>query len=115
MIRLAAWARPAPYNSRRPAPTGADVMPRFRPHFPAPGLDGVPLSLETVRLLLTDVTAPRHFFTGPALRLAFRHLPAEESAWEVFQGRLIDPAHTRQKATFEAWNVHHVQQDGLSA
>ena len=25
--------------------------------------------------------------------------------WEIFQGRLLDPAHTRQRAVFEVWNV----------
>jgi hypothetical protein len=87
-------------------------MFRFRPPSAAPGLSGVPLALETVRSLLDDMTAPRHFFTGPGLGLAWQHLPMEESAWEVFQGRLLDPAHTREKATFEVWNIHQVQ-DGV--
>jgi hypothetical protein len=90
-------------------------MPRFRSAAAVPGLTGVPLTLETVRRLLDDVLAPRHFFTGPSLRLEFTHVEGEESAWEIFQGRLLDPAHTRQRAVFEAWNVHQVVDGGLSA
>jgi hypothetical protein len=49
---------------------------------------------------------PEHFFVGPDLALEWEHVAAEELVWEVFQGRLLDPAHTRQKCTFEAWNVY---------
>jgi hypothetical protein len=89
-------------------------MLRFRAAMAVPGLTGIPINLETVRGLLDDVLAPRHFFTGPSLRLEFRHVAAEESAWEIFQGRLLDAAHTRQRAFFEAWNVHQVVDGSLS-
>src|SRR5262249_42746091 len=72
------------------------------------GLCDTPLSPETVRWLAGEVTRPCHFFTGPNLRLEWEHCPHEESVWEVFQGRLLDPAHTRQRRTFEAWNVYQL-------
>ena len=37
---------------------------------------------------------------GPTL--AAEHLRSEEQRWEVFQGRLLDPAHTREVKDFEA-------------
>ena len=61
-----------------------------------------------------EVTRPCHFFTGPNLRLEWEHPPEEESVWEVFQGRLLDPAHTRQRRTFEAWNVYQLTDEGRS-
>src|SRR5262249_4214621 len=61
-----------------------------------------------------EVTRPCHFFTGPNLRLEWEHCPHEESVWEVFQGRLLDPAHTRQRRTFEAWNVYQLTDKGRS-
>src|SRR4051812_28978839 len=90
-------------------------MPRFRPRSPADsGLCDTPLSAETVRWLCGEVTRPCHFFTGPNLRLEGEHDTDEESVWEVFQGRLLDPAHTRQRRTFEAWNVYQLTDAGRS-
>jgi hypothetical protein len=87
---------------------------RFRPPDGAGTLAGVPLTAEAVRRLLADVIAPRHFFIGSSVQLHWQHVPGEECSWEVFQGRLLDPVHTRRQATFESWNVHLVE-DGLSA
>ena len=90
-------------------------MPRFRPRSPeSSGLCDTPLSPETVRWLAGEVTRPCHFFTEPNLRLEWEHCPHEESVWEVFQGRLLDPAHTRQRRTFEAWNLWHHTAEGRS-
>ncbi|NJO13462.1 MAG: hypothetical protein HC872_08355, partial [Gammaproteobacteria bacterium] len=44
----------------------------------------------------------------------WEHNPAETTRWEVFQGRLLDPAHTREEATFESWNIHHEIEGALS-
>ncbi len=83
-------------------------MPRFRP--PDPALVGVPLDLDHVREVLTDVLDLRHFFIPSLLQLEINDQPAEECSWEIFQGRLLDPAHTRQRATFESWNVYQIQE-----
>ena len=74
-------------------------MPRFRPP-PVIAALGPP-SLDTLRCLLAEVLRPAHFFLGPDIDLTFEHLQREEVSWEIFQGRLLDPAHTRQKAIFE--------------
>src|SRR5262249_7029263 len=39
----------------------------------------------------------------------------EEVPWEVFQGRLLDRAHTRLTQAFEAWNLFRVDDRGRSA
>jgi hypothetical protein len=49
------------------------------------------------------------------LQLEWKHLPAEETSWEVFRGHLLDPAHTRQRRTFESWNVYQTSPEGRSA
>ena len=90
-------------------------MPRFRPRSSADSsLRDTPLSPETIRWLAADVTRLCHFCTSPHLRLEGEHRPSEESVWEIFQGRLLDPAHTRQRRTFEAWNIWQIIDDGRS-
>lgn len=89
-------------------------MPRFRPHNPSVPRSTAPPSLADVRRLIADAVRPGHFFVGPATRLEWDHDPAEEISWEVFRGRLLDPAHTRQRRTFEAWNVYLIA-DGTRA
>jgi hypothetical protein len=63
------------------------------------------LSLDTVRHIAEQLTRPVRFFMGRTLQLDWGHVPAEEEVWEVFQGRLLDPVHSRQRCTFESWNV----------
>ena len=57
--------------------------------------------------LAARLLSPRRLF-APGLALTFRHDPAERLAWEVFHGRLLDPAHTRQRRTFESWGLYAV-------
>ncbi len=81
-------------------------MLRYRPQrSPAVGRP-VALTPEVVRAAIADALLPVHFFTGPHTTLEWEQLPAEETVWEVFQGRLLDRAHTRRQRTFEAWNVY---------
>ena len=86
-------------------------MPRFRPRSAADVLCDVPLSAETVRWLCGDVTRPCHFFVGPGLRLQWEYQESDECVWEIFQGRLLDPAHTRERRAFETWNIYQVADD----
>ena len=67
-------------------------MLRFRSSLPA---SPVPLSDDSVRRLAEGVLAPGHFFTGPGVRLEWEHKAAQETAWEVFHGRLVDRAFDR--------------------
>jgi len=48
---------------------------------------------------------PAHFFLAANLTLEWQHVPTEDQIWEIFQGRLLDPAHTRERRSFEAWNI----------
>jgi hypothetical protein len=64
------------------------------------------LSLDDVRHTAESLTRLWRFFTGRTLRLGWSHVPAAEEVWEVFQGRLLDPVHSRQRCSFESWNVH---------
>src|SRR5262245_20857332 len=82
-------------------------MPRFRS--PDPALAGVPVTPAGVRSLLADVLRLGHFYAGPALQLQAEQHPAEDISWEIFQGRFLDPAHTRQRATLESWSIYAVQ------
>jgi hypothetical protein len=83
------------------------------PHRARPCPEGqpppAPLTPETIREVIADALLPVHFFAAPPLNLEREHLPAEEIPWEIFQGRLLDRAQTRQRKTFEAWNVHAVE------
>ena len=64
----------------------------------------MPLSLDDARRLADERLQPGRFF-APGRSLACRHVAAETSRWEVFQGRLLDHTQTRQEATLEAWNL----------
>jgi hypothetical protein len=87
-------------------------MPRFRA--PDPQIEPRPIAPETVAALLTEMWAPAHFFTGPGLLLGWSCEAHEEIVWEVFRGRLLDPAHTRQRRRFIAWNLYAVTAAGRS-
>lgn len=89
-------------------------MPRFREPMFRPETTE-PLSPEAVRRLAAEVLAPAHFFTAPGLCLEGEHVAREELAWEIFRGRLLDTAHTRQRCAFEAWNAYRVGAEGRSA
>ncbi|MCI0460828.1 MAG: hypothetical protein L0Z62_28095 [Gemmataceae bacterium] len=71
----------------------------------SPGL----LRSEESRHVVANVMLAAHFSLSPALRLEWEHLPTEEIRWEIFQGRLLDHAQTRQTRTFESWNVYAVE------
>ena len=73
-----------------------------------------PMTVEVVRQVAADVTRPAHCYIGPELELEWEHAEHEEGSWEVFRGRLLDPAHTRQRRTFEAWNVYQRAPAGRS-
>src|SRR5689334_23034931 len=81
-------------------------MVRFRvPPVPAVA---TPLSLNRVSSLCTELLRPAHLFMGPGLEVAQEHVEREDISWEVFRGRLLDPAHTRQRCSFEAWNLYQL-------
>jgi hypothetical protein len=65
--------------------------------------------------VVAEALRPAHFFARGGTRLEWDHVAAGEVAWEVFRGRLLDPAHTRERRTFEAWNVYALAEGGRSA
>jgi hypothetical protein len=64
-----------------------------------------------VRRLAAEAFRPAHFFVTPTLAVEWRHAEAEEAFWEVFQGRLLDPAHSRARRTFETWGLFQLGAD----
>ncbi len=91
-------------------------MPPFRSlpatAFPSPVPEGLPV--EVARRVAGEVIRPAHFFAGPGPELEWEHAEQEEISWEVFRGRLMGPAHTRQRRRFEAWNVYCRRPEGRS-
>lgn len=71
--------------------------------------------LATVRAIIAECLRPAHFFVRPPLELAWEHVDTEELTWEIFHGRLLDAAQTRQKQTFEAWNLFAIGPEGRAA
>jgi hypothetical protein len=66
-------------------------------------------SLDEIPALAQDLLSHRHFVRK--VRLTCASCRAERTRWEVFQGRLLDPAHTRQERTFASWDLHQVIDD----
>src|SRR3954462_5367598 len=61
-------------------------------------------TIERARTAIASALEPGHFFASLGqLRIEERH--QESWRWEVFRGHLLDPAHTRETALFDAWNV----------
>ncbi len=67
------------------------------------------LTLEKVREAVVAVIAPGNFFVGNGLDLEWEHRDTEDLDWEVYKGRLLDRTQTRQRCTFEAWNLFAVE------
>lgn len=86
-------------------------MIRFRPRPSDAGSSKSP----DVRALIGEVLAPGHFFAASTIGLAWEPARPEETSWEIYQGRLLDPAHTTQRRTFEAWNLFQVEDGARSA
>src|SRR6516225_974067 len=74
----------------------------------------MPLPLDEIRSVIADAVAPRHFFIGDGLELEWEHAPAENIPWEIYKGRLLDASQTRERRTFEAWNIYSIDEFGRS-
>lgn len=48
---------------------------------------------------------PGCFFVAPPAALRIEQVADESVRWEIFQGTLLDPAHTRQTQRFAAWHL----------
>jgi hypothetical protein len=78
-------------------------MLRFRDHWP--GIVEAPLTAEEVRRLASSCLSPGQFVVGPGCCLVEEQCEGVEQRWELFRGRLLDPAHTRRVETFDEWNL----------
>jgi hypothetical protein len=65
-----------------------------------------PLGLPEIQAAIEDAILPAHFYERVPGRLSWEHRAQEESAWEIFQGRLLDARQTRNIETFEAWSIY---------
>ena len=85
-------------------------MPSFRPL-------GLPqaLPLEAAVRIAAEVLRPEHFYVRSDLTLEWDHTEKEETSWEIFHGRLLDPAHTRERRAFETWGVYQREAADRSA
>jgi hypothetical protein len=72
------------------------------------------IPLNEVRKLIAEVLRPGHFFIGKAAALEWQQQTNEQVPWEVYRGRLLDPAHTRLRQAFESWNVFWIDEQGRS-
>jgi hypothetical protein len=68
---------------------------------------------DDVRRLLDRCTTPASFFLASSADLEWEH-QVEEIPWEIYKGRLLEPAHSRSGRRFEAWNVHWVEDGSRS-
>jgi hypothetical protein len=68
-----------------------------------------------VPLLINRALEPGNFLVRPDLTLLWKQPVLEEIAWEVFRGRLLDSAHTRQTQRFTSWNVFVMERDEPAA
>jgi hypothetical protein len=93
-------------------------MPRFRDRQRPPegsATSALAPSLDQVRRLAADALRPAQFYLGNGLTVELEHQVREEVSWEIYRGRLLDPAHTARRHVFEAWNLFLINENGRSA
>src|SRR5262249_11367530 len=61
---------------------------------------------DEVRQVIAAVFHPGHFFVAPPHDLSLEYVDEEDTAWEIFRGRLLPPTHTRQRRQFSAWKLY---------
>src|SRR5262249_40121862 len=71
--------------------------------------------VDQVRRIIGRVLSPAHFFVAGPTTLEWDHPDVEELPWEIFHGHLLDGSQTRQRQTFESWNIYRVDTGGRSA
>ena len=77
--------------------------------------DSWPHLANTLPEIVDAVLSPGHFYITPGFSLEWERVAARPQRWELFRGRLVDAAHTRQEKTFEEWNVYLIEQGTRSA
>src|SRR5436305_10827164 len=72
------------------------------------------MSFSALNDIVREAFDSRRFFVANGLALDWHDGP-EEIAWEIFHGRLLDPAHTRERRRFHAWSVYRLTNGTRSA
>lgn len=85
-------------------------MPCFRTQLAQS--DSNPLDEQRIAEACATATYPVNFFVASPQRLEFEHLAHEELFWEIFHGRLLDGSQTRERRSFESWNVYLLEATG---
>ncbi len=85
----------------------------FRPGIAEPAMTE-PWEVLAVAELIDGAMQPGHFLAAADVSLEWIAAKAEETAWEIFRGRLLDPAQTRERRTFVAWGVFERDGDTLA-
>lgn len=67
-----------------------------------------PLELLDIANVIDDAMRPGHFFVAPSICTRWIAARSETIAWEIFRGRLVDTAHTREQRTFLSWHILEV-------
>ena len=71
-----------------------------------------PEQLAAIRVAVAEALHPSHFLVSKRLTLEWAQPGEEEIVWEVFQGRLLDASQTRNRQTFESWNLFQIAAHG---
>jgi len=61
--------------------------------------------LEQIQAIIVEVIRLDHLFVSQPATPRWEYSAMEDVPWEIFRGRLLDPAHTRERRTFIAWNL----------
>lgn len=73
----------------------------------------IPIAAEHAQI--AECLRPCHFYAAHGLDLLWQVPVDEEISWEIFRGRLLDPAHTRQTRRFRSWNIFQLEEGTCSS
>lgn len=62
--------------------------------------------ISQIPQIIDEVFRPGHFYVADNFPVHWQFDRSQEIAWEVFRGRLLPAAQTRQRRTFTAWNLY---------
>jgi hypothetical protein len=63
------------------------------------------MKIDTLETIIHEAINPEHFAVRPPLRLTWETIN-EEVYWELYRGRALDAAMTRNRVKFRAWNIN---------
>src|SRR5262245_18408218 len=60
---------------------------------------------EEIRRIIAVAFYPSQFFVSADLKLTWDYRANDSTPWELFRGRALDHTQTRQRRSFESWNI----------